>query len=118
MTDSTVAPGSQVPLGWFGGRWFMAKDYIPHNDTVVAVKSFIAGGAAGASSKTVVAPLERVKILIQIENMRASEQFRPSRTIPSIAKDVLFQEGFRSFWKGNGTNVVRIIPNKGILFMC
>lgn len=36
-------------------------DYVP-----VYVKELLAGGAAGAFSKTAVAPLERVKILLQV----------------------------------------------------
>ena len=31
---------------------------------------------------------------------------------------VMKNEGILAFWKGNGANCVRIIPNKGILFMC
>ena len=38
-----------------------ALDLVP-----VYVKELIAGGAAGAFSKTAVAPLERVKILLQV----------------------------------------------------
>lgn len=35
-----------------------------------------------------------------------------------VSSSVFKNEGIRSFWKGNGANCARIIPNKGILFMC
>jgi hypothetical protein len=37
---------------------------------VTAVKSFASGGGAGAISKTVVAPAERLKVLMQVEFMK------------------------------------------------
>ena len=37
---------------------------------------------------------------------------------PTDYLSVLQKEGFLAFWKGNGANCIRIIPNKGILFMC
>lgn len=68
-----------------------------------------AGSAAGAAAKTAVAPLERIKLLCQTG---ASAGF--IRT----ANDVYSREGTRGFWRGNGANVVRILPSKGVLFMC
>jgi hypothetical protein len=37
-------------------------------------------------------------------------------TIFGVAKEVFVAEGVLGFWKGNGANVARIIPNKGFLF--
>jgi hypothetical protein len=59
----------QAPLHWAGGKWFIVKDYRFFNDSVLAMKSFIAGGIAGAVSKTSVAPAERLKILMQTESL-------------------------------------------------
>lgn len=103
-----------APFHWLGGKWFVVRDYALSHDFSTAVKSFTAGSFAGCLSKTVVAPAERVKVMAQTDALHGGR----CRSYSHIARDVLREEGFRSFWRGNGANCVRIIPNKGILFMC
>ena len=31
---------------------------------------------------------------------------------------ILKNDGVKGFWQGNGANVVRIIPNKAVVFLC
>merc|ERR1712096_69928 len=66
------------------------------------VKSFAqdlaAGGTAAAISKTLVAPIERVKLLLQVQ----------------AASKAL--EGFMSFWRGNMANVIRYFPTQALNF--
>ncbi|GLT25598.1 hypothetical protein SLA2020_007190 [Shorea laevis] len=71
-------------------------DYLP-----VYVKELIAGGAAGAFAKTAVAPLERVKILLQTR----TEGFQSLGVYQSLKK-VLKHEGVLGFYKGNGASVL------------
>ncbi|KAF7022641.1 hypothetical protein CFC21_035325 [Triticum aestivum] len=68
----------------------------------VYAKELIAGGAAGAFAKTAVAPLERVKILLQTR----TQGFQSLGIVQSLRK--LWQyEGIRGFYKGNvGTGPV------------
>jgi len=70
---------------------------------------FIVGGVSAGVSKTINAPLERCKLLLQ--------------TQPGVYKGVLdclikmpTQEGFWSYWKGNGTNVMRYFPTQALNF--
>ena len=77
------------------------------------VASFIAGGVAGAVSRTVVSPLERLKILYQIQSVGRNEYKMPiGKALGKIWKE----EGFAGFMKGNGSNCIRIVPYSAIQF--
>lgn len=69
----------------------------------------IAGGCSGAIAKSVTAPLERAKLL---------SQAGVSGNFLSLMQDVIKTEGWRGLWRGNSANVIRVIPNKGVLLMC
>lgn len=69
----------------------------------------LAGGLAGAMAKSATAPLERVKIMSQ-----AGE----ASHFVKLLSDVVRVEGWWGLWRGNSANVIRVIPNKGVLMMC
>ena len=75
------------------------------------------GGIAGAISRTCVAPLERVKILFQVQGLSAAGKPLRHTTIMGSLKDMYRKEGIRGLWKGNGANVYRIVPMSGIQFL-
>lgn len=83
-----------------------------HDSFPVYVKELIAGGAAGAFAKTAVAPLERIKILLQTR----TEGFQSLGVYQSLKK-LLKQEGILGFYKGNGASVLRIVPYAALHFM-
>ncbi|KAK8206799.1 hypothetical protein M8818_004634 [Zalaria obscura] len=85
------------------------KEYV--SQPVVA--SFIAGGVAGAVSRTVVSPLERLKILFQIQSV-GREEYKMS--IGKALGKMWREEGFRGFMAGNGTNCIRIVPYSAVQF--
>merc|ERR1711963_351660 len=78
---------------------------------------FVAGGVSAAVSKTVVAPLERVKILLQIQD---AQKFIPQeeryKGIVDCFSRVQKEQGFLSFWRGNVVNVVRYFPTQALNF--
>lgn len=75
--------------------------------------SFIGGGVAGALSRTVVSPLERLKILFQIQDKGKTEY---KMSVGKALGKMWREEGFNGFMKGNGTNCVRIIPYAAIQY--
>lgn len=75
--------------------------------------AFMAGGVAGAVSRTVVSPLERLKILYQVQSAGRNEYRLP---IHKALKKMWVDEGWRGFMRGNGTNCVRIVPYSAVQF--
>ncbi|KAI5123658.1 hypothetical protein M0805_001688 [Coniferiporia weirii] len=74
---------------------------------------FIAGGVAGAVSRTVVSPLERLKIIQQVQTSATDRQYRGVwRSLTRMWQE----EGFRGFMRGNGINCIRIVPYSAVQF--
>lgn len=63
---------------------------------------------------TAIAPLERVKILLQIQGMRNSNKYTGVLQTMSV---VAREEGVLKLWKGNGANISRVVPNVSLKFM-
>mmetsp|Transcript_9710 Transcript_9710/g.23915 ORF Transcript_9710/g.23915 Transcript_9710/m.23915 type:complete len:310 (-) Transcript_9710:1178-2107(-) len=83
--------------------------------TVAFLKDFAIGGTAGGISKTLAAPIERVKLLIQTQdaNPRIRSGEVPRYTgIGNCFTRVYAEQGMLSFWRGNGANVMRYIPQQ------
>ncbi|KAM5547430.1 mitochondrial carrier protein CoAc2 [Rosa sericea] len=78
----------------------------------VFAKELIAGGVAGGVAKTVVAPLERIKILFQT---RRSEY--QSLGLFGSVKKIAKTEGPMGFYRGNGASVARIVPYAALHYM-
>ena len=75
--------------------------------------AFIAGGVAGAVSRTVVSPLERLKILFQIQSTgRTGYKLPIGQGLMKMWRD----EGWRGLMRGNGANCIRIIPYSAVQF--
>ncbi|RWR96515.1 mitochondrial adenine nucleotide transporter ADNT1-like protein [Cinnamomum micranthum f. kanehirae] len=84
----------------------------PGHAILTICKSLVAGGVAGGVSRTAVAPLERLKILLQVQN---PHNIKYNGTIQGL-KYIWRTEGFRGLFKGNGTNCARIVPNSAVKF--
>jgi len=77
----------------------------------------VSGGGAGAIAKTAVAPLERVKVLLQVQatNTTIPENEKYKGIIDALVR-IPQREGWLAFYRGNGTNVARIIPDAAVKF--
>lgn len=87
-------------------------------DSVLTTKYLIAGGVAGAISRSCTAPIDRLKVLLQISTHRpknASIMSGWKHTLHLI-KSVYNDGGVMAFWKGNGVNVVKIVPESAVRF--
>ncbi|KAF9482269.1 mitochondrial carrier [Pholiota conissans] len=74
---------------------------------------FVAGGCAGAASRTVVSPLERLKIIQQVQPRTGDGQYKG--VYRSLAR-MWREEGFKGFMRGNGINCLRIVPYSAVQF--
>lgn len=76
---------------------------------------FAAGAVAGAAAKTVTAPLDRIKLLMQTHGIRAGQECAKKgigfiEAITLVGKE----EGLKGYWKGNLPQVIRIIPYSAV----
>jgi len=78
---------------------------------------FAAGGLAGAAARTATAPLDRIKLLFQVQAVASAEATgvvggaAAYTGVGQAARKILREEGgARAFWKGNGVNVARVLP--------
>ena len=72
-------------------------------------ESFIGSGVSAIITKSSVAPLERIKILKQTQNYYNHSNYN---TIYSSCKFIFKNEGLSGFYRGNYSNLLRIIPLK------
>uniref|UniRef100_A0A087Y5V8 EF-hand domain-containing protein n=1 Tax=Poecilia formosa TaxID=48698 RepID=A0A087Y5V8_POEFO len=71
-----------------------------------------AGGGAGAVSRTCTAPLDRLKVMMQVYGSRTNNM-----CIMSGLMQMIKEGGTRSLWRGNGVNVIKIAPESALKFM-
>ncbi|XP_049540762.1 calcium-binding mitochondrial carrier protein SCaMC-2 isoform X3 [Anopheles darlingi] len=67
-----------------------------------------AGGIAGAVSRTCTAPLDRLKVFLQVQSSK--------QRISDCLQYMLKEGGVRSLWRGNLINVLKIAPESAIKF--
>ncbi|XP_071697905.1 thylakoid ADP,ATP carrier protein, chloroplastic-like [Rutidosis leptorrhynchoides] len=76
---------------------------------------FTAGAIAGAAAKTVTAPLDRIKLIMQTHGLRVGQE-SAKKTIGFIEAVITVgkQEGVKGYWKGNLAQVIRILPYSAV----
>merc|ERR1719174_3455717 len=79
------------------------------------VIDFTLGGVSGAVSKTLTAPIERVKLVIQTQDanpkIRSGEVPRYTG-IGNCFSRIYEEQGMAAFWRGNFTNCIRYFPTQ------
>jgi len=81
-------------------------------------KDAIAGALAGAVSRTAMAPVERVKLILQLrgEELGSNNTASFRRSPWAVARSVYLEQGLASFWRGNLSNVTRVAGTAAINF--
>jgi solute carrier family 25 (adenine nucleotide translocator) protein 4/5/6/31 len=80
------------------------------------LEDFMLGGVAAAVSKTIAAPIERVKLLLQNQGESAAIT-KPYKGIIDVFTRVPQEQGVMSLWRGNMANVIRYFPTQALNFM-
>ncbi|KAF3819565.1 hypothetical protein GH733_015074 [Mirounga leonina] len=74
-------------------------------------RQLLSGGIAGAVSRTSTAPLDRLKVMMQVHGSKSGKM-----NIYNGFRQMVREGGVRSLWRGNGTNVIKIAPETAVKF--
>lgn len=77
----------------------------------------LAGGLAGCVAKTVVGPLDRVKILFQASNPQFQKYTGSWFGVIRAIRDIYGMDGTRGLFRGHSATLLRIFPYAGIKFV-
>lgn len=82
------------------------------------IEDFMLGGSAALISKTVAAPIERIKLILQNEKelQKQNKLKDPYKGIIDCATRVIKAEGVISLWQGNTANIIRYFPTQALNF--
>ncbi|EGV59994.1 mitochondrial carrier [Yamadazyma tenuis ATCC 10573] len=80
-------------------------------------RSGIAGGIAGSAAKTLVAPLDRVKILFQTSNPEFIKYRGSTAGLWRAGKVILQNDGPAGLYQGHSVTLLRIFPYAAIKFV-
>ncbi|XP_038596404.1 calcium-binding mitochondrial carrier protein SCaMC-3 [Tachyglossus aculeatus] len=75
-------------------------------------KQLVAGAVAGAVSRTGTAPLDRLKVFMQVHASKTNQL-----NVLGGLRNMIREGGICSLWRGNGINVLKIAPESAIKFM-
>ncbi|KAI5304099.1 hypothetical protein KEM56_006849 [Ascosphaera pollenicola] len=81
------------------------------------IRSGLAGGLAGCAAKTIVGPLDRVKILFQTSNPCFRQYSTGWFGVVQAMRDINSADGVRGLYKGHSATLLRIFPYAGIKFL-
>ncbi|TIA92360.1 hypothetical protein E3P99_00654 [Wallemia hederae] len=81
-----------------------------------AIRFLLAGGIAGAVSRTSTAPFDRLKVYL-ITTTKKTNMSGFSALYSAMQKIYVQGGGVTAFWVGNGLNIVKIFPESAIKFL-
>ncbi|KAL6039115.1 hypothetical protein STEG23_035075, partial [Scotinomys teguina] len=72
-------------------------------------KRLVAAGIASAITRTCTAPLDRLKVMMQVRSSKMSKM-----SLANEFKKMVSEGGLFSLWRGNGVNVFKIAPETAL----
>ncbi|XP_026225836.1 ADP/ATP translocase 3-like [Anabas testudineus] len=95
----------------------MRNHHIMREQAASFAKDFFTAGIAAAVSETAVAPIERVKLLLQVQHAskRITTDIQYKGFIDCFVR-IPKEQGVVSFWRGNLANVIRYFPTQALNF--
>jgi len=81
-------------------------------------EDFLLGGVSAAISKTISAPIERVKLMVQNQDemLKTGRLSVPYKGVIDCFNRIVTEEGVPSLWRGNVANVIRYFPTQALNF--
>ncbi|KAL3140504.1 hypothetical protein ABBQ32_005089 [Trebouxia sp. C0010 RCD-2024] len=107
MHSSQPFAASSVQETWSAGAFDSLKLFSLHLTAI---------GGSGAAARTVVAPLERIKILLQVEGHSNLASRQRYGSFQNAVWQIYQREGFRGYYRGNGASVLRLLPDTAVKF--
>lgn len=94
------------------------SESIAASDKLSFAENFGLSGTAAIASKTIAAPIERIKLLVQNqgEMLKSGRLATPYSGVGDCFKRTIADEGFMSLWRGNTANVIRYFPTQALNF--
>lgn len=99
------------------GHHVRTKHQIDRQSLDYVLRSGLAGGIAGCAAKTLIAPLDRVKILFQTSNPQFAKYSGQWLGVWHATKDIHKEFGVTGLFKGHAATLLRIFPYAAIKFV-
>ncbi|KIH90113.1 solute carrier family 25 (mitochondrial carrier protein), member 16 [Sporothrix brasiliensis 5110] len=80
-------------------------------------RSGVAGGVAGSVAKTIVAPLDRVKILFQASNPQFAKYSGSWSGVAHSMRIIYQQDGVTGLYRGHSATLLRVFPYAAVKFI-
>eukprot|EP01010_Urceolus_cornutus_P000669 NODE_1186_length_1052_cov_101.360917_g909_i0.p1 GENE.NODE_1186_length_1052_cov_101.360917_g909_i0~~NODE_1186_length_1052_cov_101.360917_g909_i0.p1 ORF type:complete len:314 (-),score=72.50 NODE_1186_length_1052_cov_101.360917_g909_i0:110-994(-) len=77
------------------------------------IQNLVLGGVSGVVAKTVCAPIERSKIILQTQSHQVD---RPYVNLTDCLRRIPSEEGVTALWRGNFVNCLRYFPTQAMNF--
>jgi solute carrier family 25 protein 16 len=94
------------------------EKHIDKQSVEYILRSGLAGGLAGISAKTLIAPLDRIKILFQTNNPHYKQYVGSFKGMFKAINTIYTNDGIRGLYQGHSATLLRIFPYAAIKFVC